>query len=176
MAIFVNPKKVIEVLDIKPGMKIADLGCGIGHYSFAIAEKLKGDGRIYAVDVRKNVLEKLASDARERDISVIDYIWGDVEKGGGTRLADEEVDIVVASNLYFQVEDKKALTKEVYRILVPGGKFLAVDWTDSYGGLGPADESIVSPDKIKDLCKDNLFSFEEESNVGAHHYALLFKK
>ncbi len=176
MSIFVDPKKAIEVLDIVPGFKVADIGCGVGHYTFAVAEKLKGKGKIYAVDIRKNVLGKVASEAKERGYLNIEVIWGDAEKEGGTRLADNAVDLVVASNIFFQVESKENLAKELSRILIKDGKLLVIDWSNSFGGLGPPEEYIVEPEEIKKVCSMFSLDFQEENKSGAHHYELLFKK
>ena len=131
MSLFVDPRKAIEALEIKPGMNIADIGCGVGHYTFAVAEKLEGKGKVYGVDVRKNVLDKVASEAKEKGLLTVEVIWGDAEKEGGTRLADGSVDAVVASNIFFQVEDKEAFAKELSRILVSDGNLLVVDWINS---------------------------------------------
>ncbi len=176
MSIFVDPRKAIEPLDISPGMRVADVGCGVGHYTFAIAEKLEGKGRIYAVDVRKNVLEKLASEAKEKGISTIEVIWGNAEEEGGTRIADGFVNSVVASNIFFQVDKKEALAKELSRIIAPGGELLVVDWSNSFGGLGPPEEYIVDPEDIKKICGKVSLHLEGEFKTGAHHYELLFKK
>ncbi len=176
MSIFIDPKKAIEPLNISPGMRVADVGCGVGHYTFAIAEKLEGKGRIYAIDVRKNVLEKLASEAKEKGISTIEIILGNAEEEGGTRLADGFVNAVVASNIFFQVDEKEALAKELSRITAPGGELLVIDWSNSFGGLGPPPEYIVDPEDIKKICGRHSFDLKDEFKTGAHHYELLLKK
>ncbi len=176
MSIFVDPKKAIEVLDLSPGMQVADVGCGVGHYTFEIAEKLNEKGRIYAIDIRKNVLDKVASEAKEKGFSIVDVIWGDAEKVGGTKIADESVDVVVASNIFFQVEDKDSLVKEFSRITKLNGKILIIEWKNSFGGLGPSEEMIVDPKEVKEYCKSCSLVFEEEHKMGTHHYELLFTK
>lgn len=176
MSIFLDPKKAIEPLNIIPGMNVADIGCGSGYYTFAASEKMDNEGKIYAVDVRKNVLEKLAADAKEKGVSIVETIWGNAELEGGTKIADEFADAVIASNIFFQVDDKKALVKELFRITGPGGKLLVIDWSDSFGGLGPPQEYLVSPEEIKSICQSTSFYFVEEIKAGAHHYKLLFKK
>ena len=176
MSIFVDPKKAIEILDITPGLRVADIGCGVGHYTFAVAEKLKGKGKVYAVDIRKNVLGKVASESKEKGYLNIETIWGDAEIDGGTRLAESSVDIVIASNIFFQVEKKEDLAKELSRILVKEGKLLVIDWSNSFGGLGPPEDYIVSPEEIKKVCALFSLDFEEENETGTHHYELLFKK
>lgn len=157
-------------------MQVADVGCGVGHYVFALADELQGEGKIYGIDVRKNVLEKVASEAREKGFSNIEIIWGDAEKEGGTRLADDSMDAVVASNIFFQAEDKEGLAKEIARITSPEGEVLIIDWMNSFGGLGPTEEDIVSSEEVKKICEPYALVFQKEHKTGAHHYELLFKK
>lgn len=177
MSIFVDPRKAVEALSIEPGMSIADVGCGVGHYIFAVAEKLNGKGKIYGIDVRKSILEKVVSEAKERGLSeVVEIIWGDAEKERGTKLADGSVDVVIASNIFFQVEDRSALAGEIARIAVPGGEVLVIDWVNSFGGLGPPDEHIISPEEIKETFAPLGLDFQGEHKTGTHHYELLFKK
>ena len=42
--------RVIEFLNIRPGTRIADLGCGPGYYTFKFAELAGPDGMVYATD------------------------------------------------------------------------------------------------------------------------------
>ncbi len=176
MSIFVDPKKALNALSISPGMHVADVGCGAGHYTFNIAERLEGKGRVYAIDIRKNMLEKVASEAKERGLSTVEVIWGDAEKPGGTRIADGVASVVVASNIFFQVDDKESLADELSRILSPGGELLVIDWKNSFGGLGPTEDRIVDPEEIKEICKSRSLVFEKVHETGAHHYELLFRK
>ena len=177
MSIFVDPKKAIEALDIKPGIRVADVGCGVGHYVFAVAERLEGKGKVYGIDVRRNVLDKVASEASEKGLSdVVEVILGNAEKEGGTKLADGSVDAVIASNVFFQVDDRRALMAEIVRIVSPGGEVLIIDWLNSFGGLGPPEEYIVSAEEVKDICSSFSLEFQSEHKTGTHHYELLFKK
>lgn len=177
MSIFVDPQKAVEALDIYPGVKVADVGCGVGHYVFAVAEKMENKGRIYAIDIRKNVLDKVASEAKEKGLTgLVEVIWGDAEAQGGTKLADGAVDAAVASNIFFQVDNKEDLARELSRIIKENGELLVVDWSNSFGGLGPPPDYIVSPEEIKEICQDFSLNFQVEYKTGSHHYELLFKK
>ncbi|HIE43203.1 MAG TPA: methyltransferase domain-containing protein, partial [Candidatus Omnitrophica bacterium] len=53
------PEEIIQVLDIKRGMKILDFGCGRGRYTLPLARIVGSEGRIYALDREKGELEKL---------------------------------------------------------------------------------------------------------------------
>lgn len=60
---FSEPQKNIEQLELKPGERVADLGCGVGAYSLAAAPLVGVDGKVYAVDIQKDLLERLRQEA-----------------------------------------------------------------------------------------------------------------
>jgi len=175
---FTNPQKNVEIFGLVSGMQVADLGAGSGFYSLAAAKLVGENGKIYAVDVQKELLSKLKKEAEEKDINNIEIVWGNVEEANGTRLADSSMDAVIASNILFQMADKSVFIKEIWRILKPQkGKAYIIDWADSFGGLGPQPESVVNAKTAKEIFSKQGFELERElSNVGMHHYGLIFKK
>ena len=159
-----------------PGMDIADLGSGSGHYTMAMAKALLSSGRVYAIDVQKDLLVKLKNQANREGFYNVEIIWGDVEKAGGTKLRDFSVDLVILGNTLFQIENKKNIVDEIRRILKPGGRAVVVDWTDSFGGIGPKQEAVVKKEKALEMFEKAGMHLDKEISAGAHHYGLLFKK
>jgi len=175
---FTNPDQNIDRFELLPGMRIADFGSGTGTYSILAAKIVGETGRVYAIDVQKELLSNVKSEALKNNLSNIEIIWGDLEEPGGSRLADASIDTVIASNILFQAEDKNSLAREIFRVLKPGkGKVFVMDWTDSFGGLGPNPEAVVTPEACKKIFLEEGFVFDKELlNVGAHHYGIAFRK
>jgi ubiquinone/menaquinone biosynthesis C-methylase UbiE len=173
---FSDPIKNVEQFTLKLGSSVADFGSGSGHYSMALAMAIGDKGKVYAVDIQKELLERLKNDANQKGIFNIEVIWGDVEKEGGSHIKSEFIDAVVISNLLFQVPQKEAVAKEALRILKKGGRLLLIDWSDSFGGLGPQNDAVVSKEKAKALFESVGFVIDREIQVGDHHYGLIFRK
>lgn len=175
---FVNPQNLAEKFGILSGMQVADLGCAGGEYSLAAARLVGDNGRVYAIDIQKEILSNIRKTAEKNNFFNLEVIWGNIEKLGGTRLADNSIDLAIASNILFQVESKTDFIKEAWRILKPfKGRICVIDWTDSFGGLGPETKAVVSPEKAKSLFEIGGFVFEKElKDCGAHHYGLIFRK
>jgi ubiquinone/menaquinone biosynthesis C-methylase UbiE len=173
---FADPKKNIEQLRLSPGALVADFGSGSGHYAFALRDRVGPSGKIFAVDIQKDLLISLKNEAGKKHVSNIEVVWGDVEKNGGSRIKDGVLDAVVISNLIFQVEDKGAVAKEASRVVKTGGALLAIDWSDSFAGLGPAPEAVVTKAKAIEIFEKAGFLFEREIDAGAHHYGIILKK
>lgn len=173
---FSNPDTIVEQLDLEQSMTVADLGAGSGGYTFALAAKLRDYGRVYAIEVQKGLVERIKNEAQQRGLSNIEAMWGDIERTGATKLAEGSVDMVVVANVLFQVEDRQGFIKEITRILKPGGKLLIVDWSGSFGGLGPKSDAVVSASEAKELFTQAGFTFEKDVDAGAQHYGFVMKR
>lgn len=173
---FSDPKHIVQQLNLDPGMMVADLGTGSGHYALEAADIVGEHGKVYAVDVQKELLTRLKSAGEARHLHNIELMHGDLEKIGGTRLKDAFIDYAIASNILFQLTDKTTFLKEVKRILKPNGRLLVVDWSDSFGGIGPQKEHVVSEMKAKEMVEKEGLKFERKISAGAHHYGMVFRK
>ncbi len=173
---FSDPSKNIEQLELKLGESVADFGSGSGHHSLVMASAIGEGGVVYAIDIQKDLLSRLKKEALANGVSNIEVVWGDLEKPSGSRLKDGAVQAVVISNLMFQVPDKVALSKEAFRVLSPKGKVLVVDWSDSFGGIGPQTNMVFGKDSAKKLFTEAGFVFVKEISVGEHHYGIILSR
>lgn len=171
---FADPKSNVLQLGLRDGMRIADLGSGVGHYSLAAAAAVGREGRVYAVDVQEDLLTHLKSSADHAGLRNIETVWGNFEKLGGTRLRDHAVDAAILSDVLFQVEAHQGALAEVRRIVKPGGKLLVIDWAGSYGGVGPQPDHLISEHKAEELFITAGFHKVKSFRAGGHHYGIVF--
>jgi ubiquinone/menaquinone biosynthesis C-methylase UbiE len=163
-------------MDIEPGMIVADFGSGSGAYVHAIAERLAHAGHVYAIDVQQELLRRIKNESHKRGYKNVEIVWSDLERPYGSRIADNHVDRVLISNLLFQLEDKDVLMSEAYRILKPEGLLAVVDWSESFGGMGPHKNDVVKKSAALAHMKKAGFEQVREFEAGAHHYGLISKK
>ncbi|MFA6797254.1 MAG: methyltransferase domain-containing protein [Candidatus Paceibacterota bacterium] len=173
---FSDPEQNIEQFGLKKGDCVADFGAGTGFYSFAAAEAVGESGKVYSIDVQKDLLQKFKNEARNvRHLSNVEIVWGDLENLGGTRLRDNSLDAVIVANVFFQLEKKDNTCLEIKRILKKDGRVLFVDWSSSFGGMGPQSSDIFYPEKAEEIFIKHGFIKDGEIDSGAHHYGLIFK-
>lgn len=173
---FSNPQHNIEQLGLSDGMIVADLGAGSGFYTVEAAKAVAPTGKVYAVDVQKDLLERLRKEAVRNHLRNIDVIAGDLEHLGGSKIRESSCNAVIASNVLFMLEDKKTFLTEVKRILKTGGRLLLIDWVASFSGMGPHTNHVVYKDDALKMALGVGFTFEKEINAGGHHYGIIFRK
>ena len=172
---FSSPEQNILKLGLAEGMRVADFGAGTGFYSRACSPRVGPSGKIFAIEVQKELVRKLEVELRNWGVSNVECIWGDIERKGGTKLSDNSIDAVIVSNVLSLSEDRAGLIEEARRILKRGGKVLLIDWVYSFGADGPKSENLITEDKARDLFEKRGFKLDERISVGANHYGIIFK-
>ena len=171
---FSSPGNNVLQLGLYEGMKVGDFGAGSGHYSRAAAGIVGHSGKVYAVDIQEDVLKHLKLNSQVHHQSIIETIWGDIEKPGGTHLRDASLDAVILANTFFQIENRFGLLAEIKRTLKPEGKLLVIDWAGSYGGIGPTPDRVVPEHDAEEFFITGGFHKVKSLRAGPHHYGILF--
>lgn len=173
---FVEPHIVCSHFHLREGDAVADFGAGSGHYMQPLSVAVGKSGKVYMCDIQKNLVEALGNRARELRLSNIHPVWCDLEAAGGTKMHDAILDAGLLSNTLFQIEAKEVALQEIARVLRKGAKLFIIDWTDSFGGLGPHPEHVLREDDAKVLVEKAGFTVERTFPAGDHHYGLACRR
>jgi len=169
---FADPVKNLKAFDLRENMIVADLGAGSGFYTIPVA-KMVPMGKVYAIEIQKDFLTAINNKVKEAHLSNVECLLGDVEKKGGTKLKDNIIDAVIASNIFFQVIDKDKFIDEIKRILKIGGKLLLIDWSDGSSAIGASFDKVVPKNIAREMFENKGFTWQRDIDAGAHHYGII---
>ena len=111
---------IFEQLELKPGMKVLELGCGDGTLWNVDRDKIPEQTEIVVSDISDGMLR----DAR-RTIGADDSRFRfRVFDAGRIPYDEDSFDLVIANHVLFYCEDIPKVCKEVKRVLKPGGRFV----------------------------------------------------
>jgi cyclopropane fatty-acyl-phospholipid synthase-like methyltransferase len=117
-------REVASTLEIKPGMRVLDAGCGIGGSSLWLAENF--DVSVVGITVCEKQLAMARRFARERGVA--DRVTFELADYTDTNLEAESFDVVWAQESVCYALDKRDFLAEAYRLLRPGGQIVVEDW------------------------------------------------
>jgi len=154
-------------------MIAADFGSGSGGWVLPLARKLT-EGKVYAIDVLPEAISVLEARRKSEKIFNIQTILSNLESKKGSALHPNSMDLVLMTNLLFEVDDKRKVIEEGKRVLKKGGEILIVDWRTDVP-VGP-EKDRISAEEVKGIAKDLDLKLEKEFEAGSYHYCLLFSK
>ena len=108
-------------LYVKKGQVVADIGCGSGYYTLALAECVGPEGKVYAVDLNEKGIRDL-----EKKADMSGYRNIEAHASSATDLSfvkDRSVDLVLANGLLcVMAGNRESAVNEIRRIMKPDGK------------------------------------------------------
>lgn len=146
--LWLPPGEVIARLPVKIGMMVADIGAGTGFFAIPFARHIGPDGRVFAVDLQREMLDILQSKLSGAGMP------GNIGLHPGTATAtgliDRSVDLVFLANIWHELDDHPAVLGEAARILAPGGRISVLDWRpDVERPPGPRLDHRIAMDKVE---------------------------
>jgi SAM-dependent methyltransferase len=173
---FVIPDVVSTHFHLREGELVADYGAGSGFFLQTLSRSVGESGRVFACEIQKQLVEKLADNARVLGLNNIHPLWCDLEEENGIKIGTGELDAAILVNTLFLIEDKEATAKEIARTIRSGGKFFVIDWTESFAGMGPQPGHVVPEVNATALFESHGFVLDTNFPAGDHHYGLAFRK
>lgn len=135
---------------VKQNHVVADLGCGPGYYTFALADAVGQDGRVYAVDSDEKAIRAVEKKADNKRIKNIGVHTSSAARLGF--IADESVDFVLADGLLCCVapQEHAEVVNEIKRIMKPDAKAILVTARGSISYVDDVEwESVLNQFKVE---------------------------
>jgi len=110
--------------ELRPGERVADLGCGAGTDSFIAASQVGAGGRVIGIDMTDAMLDKARAAARVAGMAHLEFRHGLLE---ALPVEDGWADVVISNGVVNLCPDKSRAFADMYRILKPGGRMQIAD-------------------------------------------------
>lgn len=120
-----QPDKVLAYMDLKPGMIVADIGCGTGYYARKIAKEVAPGGMVYGVDIQPQMLDIMERLSKAENIENVEPVLGD-EKD--PKLPDGKIDWMILADVYHEFQYPEDMLREMLRDLAPEGKVCLLEY------------------------------------------------
>jgi ubiquinone/menaquinone biosynthesis C-methylase UbiE len=114
-------RTTLQRLDVKPGMKVLDAGCGPGRLTLPLAGHAGPHGEVTAIDLQEGMLSKAQERARKANLTTIRFLRAGL---GAGMLEHNYFDRAVMVTVLGEIPDRDAALRELFDALKPGGILL----------------------------------------------------
>ncbi len=118
---------ILELVNIQPGDRILEVGCGTGSLSLAAKIKAGPESQVYGIDIAPDMIDTARRKASKANLD-IKFEVGRIET---IPFPDRQFDLVFSSLMLHHVpdwRDKEKGIAEMLRVLIIGGKLLVIDF------------------------------------------------
>jgi protein-L-isoaspartate O-methyltransferase len=117
-------ERIAELLELAPGMSVADVGAGDGLWSEDMARRVGDTGHVYATEVTEELLDSIRRRIKRSKLRNITVIAGDESQTG---LSEGCCDSILLRLVYHHLTDPTAMRAGLHRALRPGGLIVVIE-------------------------------------------------
>ena len=114
-----------QVLALKPGSSVADVGAGSGEVSIAIARLVQPGGKVFSTEIAPEMLRKIRAAAEKATPGSIVPV---VATPHDTGLPSDCCDAIFLREVYHHLTDPSAIDRSLYSAMHPGGRLAIIDF------------------------------------------------
>ncbi|MDD9974856.1 MAG: class I SAM-dependent methyltransferase [Candidatus Poribacteria bacterium] len=119
------PNRLVELLKLKEGDVVADIGIGTGYIARKISPKIGETGIIYGVEIQQEMLDILAEKMAEEGITNIKGVLGTITD---PKLPPNSVDLAIMVDVYHEFSHPYEMMQNICRGLKIGGRVAFVEY------------------------------------------------
>ncbi len=116
---------LLKELEIQPGQTLCDMGCGNGFYALPMARLTGDEGKVYAVDIQREMLRMLEGRARDAGLKNVRTI---LSTQTNPRLPDESIDLLLLVDVYHELSHPREMLQAIRKSLKPTGRVAVAEF------------------------------------------------
>jgi precorrin-6B methylase 2 len=117
--------QLVKLLELSPGMTVADVGAGFGAWTVRFAKVVGPSGRVYATDIGAAQLAALADYAKREGLTNVTVLEGAAHT---TNLPARCCDAILIRDAYHHLTQPEAIVESLAAALKPGGRLAVIDF------------------------------------------------
>ncbi len=164
-----QPDRIMDILEIKEGSTVADIGAGSGWFTVRAARRVGNAGAVYAVDINSAYLKYIDERAKREDLPNIRTILG---KEDDPLLPAKSVDAVLLLKTYHEVAQPIRLLKRTRAAMRAGALLGIIDRNGKSDDHGIDKDVAIKEAQRAGFVLVNQYDFVKPDNVD---YFLVFR-
>jgi ubiquinone/menaquinone biosynthesis C-methylase UbiE len=119
-----QPRKAVELMELKEADVVADIGAGSGYFSFRMAAKVPR-GKVLAVDIQPEMIDEIKKGAQAKGVTNVEPILSTVDD---PKLPEGQVDVALMVDAYHEFDHPREMMDGIVKGLKPGGRVILVEY------------------------------------------------
>jgi ubiquinone/menaquinone biosynthesis C-methylase UbiE len=168
-----QPEKVVATLSLKPGERVADLGAGPGYFTLRFARAVGPTGKVYGVDISREMLDYLEKQARSEHLTNIQPLLAEPHD---PKLPPASVDMIFICDTLHHISDRATYFPLLMRALKPGGRLVNIDFYKRPLPVGPPVEMKIPQAEMIREAEAARFHLVQKYDFLRYQYFVIFAR
>src|SRR5262249_53092094 len=165
------PDKALDAIGIEKGSTVADVGAGVGYFTWRLAERVGREGKVIATDIQPAMLDRLKENLARRKLTNVQMILGTEDDA---RLPAACCDVVLLVDVYHEFSYPREMLAGIREALKPQGRLVLLEYRKEDPTVPIRPEHKMAVQEVRAEIEPEGFRFEGNKTVLPRQHILIF--
>ena len=167
------PDAALDAIGIPRGATVADVGAGVGYFTWRLAERVGPSGKVYANDIQPEMLDLLRKNMAARHLTNVETVLGQEDD---PRLPPGRIDLVLLVDVYHEFSQPQKMLEKIRESLKPDGRLVLLEYRKEDPSIPIRPEHKMSVSEVRAEVQPEGFRFEKNLDTLPRQHILIFRK
>jgi ubiquinone/menaquinone biosynthesis C-methylase UbiE len=168
-----KPDLALDLLQIRAGMVVADVGAGTGYMSLRMARRVGPTGKVYANDLQPEMLQKLRAASQREKLENVETVQG---AEADPRLPPNTMDLVLLVDVYHEFSQPQAMLDKIRESLKPDGRLVLLEYRKEDPKVPIRPEHKMSVAEVKTEVEAEGYKLDRVIEKLPRQHIIIFRK
>jgi ubiquinone/menaquinone biosynthesis C-methylase UbiE len=167
-----EPDKALDAIALRKGDVVADIGAGVGYFSWRMAERVGPTGKVYANDIQPGMLEQLRKNVAARGLSNVAPVLGTATD---PKLPARALDLALLVDVYHEFSQPQKMLAAIRAALKPSGRIVLLEYRKEDPKVPIRLEHKMTVKEVRAEIEPEGFRFEASLETLPRQHILIFR-
>ena len=152
---------------------VADIGAGVGYFTWRLAARIGPEGKVYAVDIQQAMLDRLRQNMAERKLANYEAVLGAEDD---PRLPAGRIDLALLVDVYHEFSQPQKMLRRIRASLTPGGRMVLLEYRKEDPQVPILAAHKMSVAEVKPEIEPEGFRLEKTLETLPRQHNLIFRR
>lgn len=167
------PETALNAIGLKPGMKVGDVGAGVGYFTLRLAKRVGPDGLVYANDVQPEMLSLLKERMARAKVTNVRTVLG---TEADPKLPKNSLDLALMVDVYHELSRPQEMLRNIRNCLKADGRLVLLEYRKEDPHIPIRPEHKMSVAEAKAEVEAEGYRLESVLKDLPRQHILIFRK
>ncbi|HTQ53868.1 MAG TPA: class I SAM-dependent methyltransferase [Bryobacteraceae bacterium] len=168
-----SPDAALDAIGIAKGASVADIGSGVGYFTWRLAERTGPAGKVYAVDIQAGMLDLLRQNMAQRKLDNYEAVLGAADN---PHLPAGRIDLALLVDVYHEFAQPQKMLRQIRASLKPDGRLVLLEYRKEDPRVPIRPEHKMSVAEVKAEVEPEGFRLDKILETLPRQHILIFRK
>jgi len=168
-----RPDEALDALKIPKGAVVADVGAGVGYFTWRLAARVGPSGVVYGEDIQQEMIDQLVKNMRERKLANVRPVLGAIDD---PKLPKDSLDLVLLVDVYHEFSEPEKMLDRIRESLKPNGRLVLIEYRGEDPAVPIRPEHKMTLKHVQAEVQPEGFRFDQSIEILPQQHIIVFRR